>query len=124
MTDRQQSLFLFAVILGVLGGAGLITTFLLTHRGPMVFIPYLAMLIAVVVYFRRRVTTFAQRFNAALVAYLVANVIGLVYVDATIHRVGERSVLQIIWPLAAMLVIGIAASALIAVATPTRSTAH
>jgi hypothetical protein len=116
---------LFGVIVGILGGLALILTVTVTKRGPMVFVPYAAMLLAVIVYFRmQRVASFSRRFGTAFAAFMLSNLIGDLYVTTVpVPNAYSRPLLKILLPLAAMLVIGAAVSAVIAAATPVRRAA-
>jgi len=66
----------FTLALGLLGGAGLIATVWNTDRGPMVFLPYGALIIATAAYLRaERVPGFMRRFGLALGTFMVATLI-------------------------------------------------
>jgi hypothetical protein len=116
----------FALVIGLLGGAALIATVAVSKRGPMVFIPYAAMLVAVVAYFRARaIAGFMQRFQASLIAFMLSNLIGFGYVSLVLHpRANPASLRPTLWSLAAMVLIGIVVSAAVAAATPARSAAR
>jgi hypothetical protein len=114
---------LIAIVIGIAGGIALIASFILSKNGFMCLIPYAAMSVATVAYLRGRPTTFSERFNTAMIAWVLANVIGLIYVDLTVKHAHARSLWMIVLPIGAMLLIGLAVSALIAAATRPRGVA-
>src|ERR1700704_3823902 len=66
----------FVASLGVLGGAALITTVSLSHRGPTIYLPYAAIILAAAFYLRsEHVRDFGRRFAMALGSFMLATVI-------------------------------------------------
>jgi len=64
-----------ALALGILGGAALIVTTILTSKGPAIFIPYTALLIATFASLRAvNWPSFPKRFTSALLAFMVATI--------------------------------------------------
>jgi hypothetical protein len=111
----------FALSLGLLGGGALITTVSITTKGPLVFIPYAAIVLVAGIYLRiERVQHFGRRFALALGSFMFATVllylfIGLVQAKSlfVISALGHA------WRLGFMLVIGSALSAALAQLTGT-----
>jgi hypothetical protein len=73
----------FALALGVLGGGALIVTTWITSRGQMIFLPYVAIVLASV-FFRRTeaVTPLSRRFALSLGAFMLATLILYVFIAA------------------------------------------
>lgn len=64
-----------ALALGVLGGAALIITTIITSKGSAIFIPYTALLIATFISLRAvNWSSFSKRFISALLAFMVATI--------------------------------------------------
>ncbi|MDQ3279883.1 MAG: hypothetical protein M3Q69_00555 [Acidobacteriota bacterium] len=110
--------FTFAVVLGVAGGAALALTMMLSKRGPMVFIAYAAMLAATLTYFRaRHVAPYRRRFGVSFTIFMLSNLIATAYVLGwVISGVAQRPLWANVWPFLAMTAIGLAVSALVALA--------
>ena len=112
----------FAVSLGVLGGAALIATSSLSHRGPMIYVPYAAIILAAAFYLRsEHVQPFATRFAIALGSFMVATII--VYLFLGLYAAGTMTDISLAghaWRLGLMLAIGAALSAAVAQLTATR----
>jgi hypothetical protein len=120
ISDRS---FLFAAVVGVLGGGVLIVTTILTRRGQMIFLPYGAMIVAMMLYFRsRRVASFAVRFGAAAGSLMVASLIMDVYLVTIVNPAVLRgSLWHIVWPLGVYLLLSSAASTIVAASTRSRA---
>lgn len=102
---------LIAFLVGAVGGAALIATHVATRKGEPFVLTTAAMMLAVAIYLRTKaVTSYRSRFNASLLTFLVANLITYLYV-ATING---RTPFVPLWPIAAMLAIGIAVGGLTA----------
>ena len=101
-----------ALALGVLGGAALIVTIILTSKGPAIFIPYTALLIATFVSLRAvNWSSFSKRFTASFLAFMVATI--MLYLFIGIYDAGtilEISVWGHLWRLGFMAAIGSALS--------------
>jgi len=112
----------FALALGLLGGAALITVEWTTTRGPLVLIPYGALVLAAAVYLRvERVQFWRRRFELTLGTFMVASLVLYVFVGTVL----TRSLLSIsawghTWRMGLMLAIGTALSAAVAQLTATK----
>jgi hypothetical protein len=106
--NATQRPIAFVLALGALGGALLITTSALTRRGPLIFVPYAALVVAGFAYLRvEQVRPFRLRFAMSLGSFMVATLI----VYAFIGFVTARTALKIpllghAWRLGGMLLIG------------------
>jgi hypothetical protein len=110
-----------AIALGAIAGALLIATTYLTTRGPMILIPYAAMLVAVVLWFRASgIATFRQRFNAAFAAFMTATLIVYVYLSVVVNPDVHFPLWDNVWPLLVMVAFGAIASSVVAAASRTR----
>lgn len=112
----------FSLALGVLGGAALIVTTTLTHRGPMIFLPYTALVLAAAAYLRLEgVQGLSRRFFMALGAFMTATVILYLFIGfVQQHNAANISLTGHAWRLGAMLAIGATLSAAVAQLTSTR----
>ncbi len=64
-----------AIVLGLLGGAALVLTVTYSRRGPMIYLPYAALLVAMgLLLSRYSQLPYTARFAAALAALLIATV--------------------------------------------------
>ena len=80
-----------AVVIGVLGGAALGLTVFYSRRGPMIFLPYAALLAALTFLLARYADlSFATRFTAALSGFAIATAFAYVAVGVTAERQRER----------------------------------
>lgn len=117
----------FIGALGVLGGAALIVTFMLTHRGSTGLIPYAAIVLAGAVYLRvERVKPFARRMTLSAGSFMVATVILYGFIELfQVRREHSLSLLDHAWRLGLMLLIGSISAAAVAqlTATPENSAA-
>jgi len=97
-----------AVSLGVLGGAALIVTSIVTSKGPAIFIPYSALIIATFAALRAvKWSAFSKRFTSSFLAFIVATI--SLYLFIGIFDAGtilEISVWGHIWRLGLMGAIG------------------
>lgn len=111
----------FALSLGLLGGGALITTVWVTSRGPMVLLPYAALVLVTAAYLRlEHVQHFARRFGLALGSFMTATVTLYLFIGL----VSAKTLFEITpwghtWRLGIMLVIGTALSAAVAQVTAT-----
>lgn len=115
--------FLVATALGVLCGGALILTSALTRRGPAIFVPYGILLSAIAFYLHtRRVRSFVARFGVSLLAFMIGTIILMVYIVTVANTLAFRTPMwNKIWPLLIFLLIGSVASAIIAMAIPSRA---
>lgn len=119
-TDRPMA---FMLSLGLLGGAGLITVEWTTTRGPLVLIPYAALILASWLYLRlERVQRWSRRLMLTLGSFMVATVLLYLFIGAVL----ARTLLVIsawghTWRLGLMLLIGTVLSAAVAQLTATKS---
>lgn len=122
---NRRSAIALSLALGVLGGGALIVTVANSSRGPLIFLPYAALVIATGVFLRyARVDTFVGRFASALGAFMLATVILYVYIGA--FQAGTLLVISPLghlWRLGVMFAIGAIVSAAIAVLSEVRSNA-
>jgi len=119
-TATQQPIA-FVLSLGVLGGAALIATASLSTRGPLIYIPYAAIVLTSAAYLRfERVQPFAMRFTLALGVFMLATV--LLYLFIGLFHAKTLFVISPLghaWRLGLMLLIGSALSAAVAQLTAT-----
>ncbi len=112
----------FTLALGLMGGAALVATAWNTSRGPMVLLPYGALMIATAAYLRlERVPGFVRRFGLALGTFMVATLI----LYLSIGALAAKSLFLLpasehAWRLALMLAIGGAFSLAVAQLTATQ----
>ena len=113
----------FALALGLLGGGALITTVWVTTRGPMVLLPYAALVLTTAAYLRiEQVRPFRRRFNLAFGAFMFATVV--LYLFIGLVRAKTLLLIPIwghAWRLGFMAVIGAALSAAVAQLTATKA---
>lgn len=111
----------FSLGLGLLGAGALIVTAWNITRGPLVLIPYGALVLVAAVYLRvERVQYFGRRFAMTLGVFMFATV--LFYLFVGLVRAGTLFVIPLrghAWRLGFMLVIGGALSAAVAQLTAT-----
>jgi hypothetical protein len=117
----------FAFAIGIAGGLGFVAV--LTTTGPRsatLLLPYPAIVAATVAYVvSHRIAAFATRFWISLVAFVVSNVIGMIYVITVANpRALNAPLSHHVFSFSAMVVIGMAVSAIVAVATPVRAVPH
>ncbi len=112
----------FSLALGLLGGSALITTVSLTTRGPMIFLPYAAIVLATAVYLRHeRVRPFVRRFSLALGTFMCASLFLYLFIGLVAARtLFAISLAGHAWRLGLMLGIGALLSAAMAQITTTR----
>jgi hypothetical protein len=112
----------FVASLGVLGGAALIITVSLSRRGPMIYVPYAAIILTAAFYLRsEHVQDFGSRFAMALGSFMLATVIVYLFIGLS----GAKTLFVIplaghAWRLALMLAIGAVLNAAVAQLTATR----
>jgi hypothetical protein len=113
----------FALSLGVLGGAALIATVSLSHRGPLIYRPYALIVLTTAAYIRlERVQGFGRRFALSLATFMV----GTVLLYAFIGLVQAKTLFLIsplghTWRLGFMLALGACLSAAVAQLTSTHA---
>ena len=98
-----------ALALGALGGAALIVTMMLSTRGPLIFVPYAALVLGSLVAVRLAGwPEFSRRFAAAFGAFMVATLVLYVSIGWFLGgaSVFEISVLGHAWRIGFMALIG------------------
>ena len=115
----------FALSLGLLGGAALITVEWTTKRGPLVLIPYAVLILVSAFYLRgERVQHWPRRFALSLGAFMSATLILYLFIGSVATRnLFAISLWGHAWRLGLMLAIGAALSAAVAQLTATKPTA-
>ena len=117
-TDKPLA---FALSLGLLGGAALIVTASLAHRGPLIYLPYAAIVLVCGVYLRvEQVRPFQKRFALALGVFMFATVLLYLFIGVQAKTLLIISLVGHGWRLGLMLLIGGALSAAVAQLTGTR----
>jgi len=114
------------VALGVAGGGLLITTALLSHRGPLVLVSYAALILAVGLFLRSKaVQPFYRRFSLSLGSFMTATLIFYIFV-ATVqtNSLFNVSLPGHAWRIGLMLLIGGIISAATAQLTTRRTPLH
>lgn len=121
-TSPARSFFVAAFV-GGLGGGALILTTMLTRRGQMIFLPYGALIITIALYLRwRRVASFATRFGASVVAFMLASIIMDSYIITIVNPAVLRgSLWHLVWPMGVFLLMGSVVSAIVAKAAMPRA---
>lgn len=119
-TATQQPIA-FVLSLGLLGGAALIATVSLSRRGPLIYVPYAAIVLTSAAFLRlERVQPFLRRFELALGAFMVATVLLYLFIGLIQARtLFQISALGHGWRLGLMLLIGSALSGAVAQLTAT-----
>ncbi|MBV8518769.1 MAG: hypothetical protein JO197_15340 [Acidobacteria bacterium] len=109
-------------MIGFIGGALIIETTRLTTRGPMIFVPYAAMLVALLGYFRAtRAFSFGQRFNATFGSFMLASLMTYVYLSVVVNPHDLQLPLWAnVWPVLVMIGIGAITSSVVAAASQPR----
>lgn len=113
----------FTLALGVIGGVALITIAFLSRRGPMIFLPYTAIVLAGAIYLRlERVRPFTRRLVLSAGSFMIATLILYVFIAVFQARTGPNiSILGHAWRLGLMLVIGGVLAGVVALFTATDS---
>jgi Na+/alanine symporter len=127
MSKSSARPFFFAMIAGILCGAALIATTILSKNGWLMLLPYVALALASAVYLRSRtVGPFSQRFVPCLIAYIVATAIVILYIDTVVlpHAFASMTPSKFLVRNGLMLLIGAAGSAVVAAITGERSAAR
>lgn len=116
----------FSTAAGILGAGALITTIWNSHRGPLVLVPYAALVVMVALYLRfEQVQGFGRRFAMTLGAFMVATVITSIFVGAVIAKtLFVISAAGYAWRFGIMLAIGAVLSAAVAQLTATAPSEH
>jgi len=126
MLERSPRPLVFAIIAGALCGFALIGVTALSRIGWLMLLPYVVLAVASAIYLRtRRVGAFSQRFVPCLIAFVVATLMAILYIDVAVnhHAVSEMVLPKFLLPTGLMLLIGAAGSAVVAAATGGRKTA-
>ena len=80
-----------AIVVGIFGGAGLCLTILYSRRGPMIFVPYAALLAGLTFLLSRYANlSYTNRFLAALAGFIVATAAAYVAVNIMANRRREE----------------------------------
>jgi hypothetical protein len=117
MINSSARPVLFAAVAGVVCGAALIATTVLSKNGWLMLLPYVALAIASAFYLRSRsVRPFSQRFVPCLIAYVVATAIAILYIDTVVlpHALANMTPSKFLIRNGLMLLIGAAGSAVVA----------
>jgi len=117
MSEPTSSrLWIFVVVAGVLGGGALILTTRLTRTGPMIFLPYAVLIVAVVAFLRsQRVTLFARRFGYTFAAFVIATLALFIYLDSVVNPQRLHDPMwRLFWPFGVFVLIGAVVSAIAA----------
>jgi hypothetical protein len=114
----SRRVFVTSAIAGLVGAGLIVATMRLTTRGPAIYIPYAAMLLSLLIYFRMAPQfSFKQRFSVAFLAFMTATTVAYVYVISFVNpndlNVSRWSIAK---PLAAFALIGCISSSIVAIA--------
>lgn len=113
----------FTAAMGLLGGGALITTGAVTTRGPMVLLPYAAIVIVTGMYLRlEQVQPFTRRFGLALASFMMATVVDYLFIG--LFAAKSLFVISLwghTWRIGLMFMIGSVLSAAVAQLTATES---
>jgi len=126
MLKRSSQPLFFAIIAGAVCGGALIAITALSKNGWLTLLPYLVLAVVSTAYLRRRnVAVFIQRFIPCLVAFIVATLMAILYIDLVVlhHTFADMVLPKLLLPTGLMLLIGAAGSAIIAAITGDRKTA-
>jgi len=118
-TDRA---FPFSLSMGVLGGAALIVVEWAGNRGPLVLLPYAALIIASWAYLRAEsVQGWLRRFSMALSSFVVATLFLYLFIGTVLTgSVLQMSLAGHAWRLGVMFLIGSVLSAAVAQLSATK----
>jgi hypothetical protein len=113
----------FSLALGLLGASAIIITTWNTTHGPLVLIPYAALVLVAAAYLRvERVQNFRRRFAMTLGVFMFATVLFYLYVGlVTAKTLFIVPLWGHAWRLGFMLLIGIVLSAAVAQVTATKT---
>jgi|GEM_PF-6734205 len=114
---------LFSIVAGALCGALLILITVSSRNGFLMYLPYLSLAVVSVLYIRRlSLNSFSGRFGMAFIAYAVATAIIWLYIRGFVDPrvLSPLTLRNVVGPLAAMLVIGAAGSALVSLLSQPR----
>jgi hypothetical protein len=115
MAQNTRQMFTLAAIAGSVCAGALVLTSNLTRNGWAMLLPYIVLGLIAVVYLRsRRIEPFAQRFFLPFVAYVVATLLIDVYLVVVVNPHRTWTFWKYFGPLGVMLLIGAAASSLVA----------
>jgi hypothetical protein len=118
METSFRRLMITTVVAGLIGGGLIAATTRLTTYGPAVYIPYTAMMLSLLIYFRlSQPLSFKQRFIVAFLVFMTATTIVFVYIDATANPHDLDPRWNPVWPLAAFAAIGCMSSSIVAIAS-------
>ena len=123
MSANSSRIISFAVPAGAVCGALLILITIASRNGLLMYIPYIVLGIVCTLYLRTHsIESFARRFSIAFTAYVVATVLIEIYIIAFVDSRVLRplTVRNVAVPLAAMMIIGAVASAVVALLAHSR----
>jgi hypothetical protein len=110
----------FALSLGVLGGGALITTMVISRRGPYVLLAYAAIVLVTAIILRAEfVQPFSRRFLLSLGAFMLATLILHVFLRTVPRGQPDISIFGHAWRIGFMLLVGSVLSAAVAQLTAT-----
>jgi hypothetical protein len=118
MKAPLRRLIITTAAAGLIGGGLIAATTRLTTHGFAVYIPYTAMMLSLLVYFRlSQPFSFKQRFIVAFLAFMTATMIAIVYIDASANPRDLDPRWNPVWPLAVFAAIGCVSSSIVAIAS-------
>jgi len=123
MSTTASRKALFSILAGAVCGALLILITASSRNGLLMYLPYLGLAIACVLYIRKlSLNSFSGRFGIAFTAYAVATAIIWLYISGFVdpHVLRPLTLRNIVGPVAAMLIIGAAGSALVSLLSQPR----
>jgi drug/metabolite transporter superfamily protein YnfA len=114
----------FVLAFGVLGGAALITAVSISTRGPVIFLPYAAIVLACAALLRaERVQGFGRRFALHLGVFMTSSIVLYVFIGKfQAHTLSNISASGHAWRLGVIAAIGSVLSLAVAQLTATRTT--
>jgi len=123
MSTTANRKALFSIVAGAVCGALLILITVSSRNGLLMYLPYLGLAAACILYMRRlSLSAFSSRFGIAFTAYAFATAIIWFYIRGFVdpHVLVPLTLRNVAGPLAAMLVIGAAGSALVSLLSQPR----
>ena len=112
-SDFHNPTFHRALVLGGLGGIALVLVEMFSNRGPLILLPYAALLAALAALVGPREPSFRTRFAALLAGFIVASLVLYLYVANATSAAASISVFGHIARLMFLLAIGSALAAAI-----------
>jgi hypothetical protein len=118
-TNRKA---LFSIGAGAVCGALLILITVTSRNGLLMFLPYLGLAVACILYIRLSPDSFSGRFSIAFSAYVVATAIIWIYINEFVDPrvLSPLTLRNVAGPLAAMLIIGAVGSAVVSLLSQPR----